>query len=120
MKLLITGSRTWNDVGAIKAAILDAKPDIIVHGGAPGADTLAGFIAKTHQIDYRVYPAKWKLHGKAAGPIRNRHMLKSEHRSDEPIDLCLAFPVRGSIGTLDMMKCCEQAGIKVVVDTRKL
>jgi len=44
-------------------------------------------------------------------------MLDAEHTRQEPIDLCLAFPSPGSIGTWDMIRRAARAGIRVrVVD----
>jgi hypothetical protein len=41
MKVLITGSRNWSDKEAVEIAIARAKPDIIIEGGAKGADAIA-------------------------------------------------------------------------------
>lgn len=120
MKVLITGSRGWRDVAAVREAIVSAKATIVVEGSAPGADLVAERVAKDLEIPYRGYPAKWRKLGRVAGAIRNRQMLEAEHRVDEPIDLVLAFPAKASIGTLDMMEIAEAAGIKVIVDTRAL
>ena len=52
-------------------------------------------------------PAKWKLHGKAAGPIRNQLMLV-EHKPD----MVLAFP--GGKGTANMIKIARWNGVPIV------
>lgn len=119
MKILITGSRHWTNLDVIETAILAAKPDVVIHGAAQGADFIAEAICKRHQINYRGYPAKWKTYGKPAGPRRNVEMLHKEHLEGGGfIDLVLAFPMKGSIGTYDMIELAEHAGIKVIVDTR--
>lgn len=43
MKVLITGGRNYTDFNAFEHALsqLSFKPELIVHGGARGADTLA-------------------------------------------------------------------------------
>jgi UDP-N-acetylmuramoylalanine-D-glutamate ligase len=53
-----------------------------------------------------IYPAKWDLHGKSAGPIRNQQML------DTGVDLVIAFP--GGKGTAHMVSIAKKAGVKVV------
>ena len=53
------------------------------------------------------FPAEWKKHGKAAGPIRNRKMLQ-----DGKPDLVLAFP--GGRGTANMVELATDAGIRVM------
>lgn len=124
MKILITGSRKWTDVKTIEQAILLHKATCVVEGAAPGADLIAEGVCKRHQINYRGYPAKWTKLGKKAGPVRNTEMLHVEHIQMMPIDggidLCLAFPMQGSIGTVDMMEQAAHAGIPVLADTRYL
>src|SRR5690606_30354012 len=51
------------------------------------------------------YPADWRRHGRAAGPIRNQEM------ADAGADLCIAFP--GGRGTADMVRRARAAGIPV-------
>lgn len=114
MKILVTGSRKWRDLEAIKFMLLELKPTILVHGRARGADACAHFAAEDiGGIEVRPYAADWVKYGMQAGPIRNQQMLDYEHQKREPIDICLAFPQRDSIGTWDMVKRCLQAGIKV-------
>jgi hypothetical protein len=69
----------------------------VIHGAAPGADTLAKEWAAARGIAVTGWPADWPKHGKAAGPIRNRAMLYE----GKP-DICAAFP--GGRGTRDMLE----------------
>lgn len=102
-RLLVTGDREWPDnrYKATKETILDFEPGVIIHGAARGADLMAEAIAKEAEIDYVGIPAKWKQHGKKAGPIRNGKMLDKFHP-----DVVLAFhaDLENSKGTLDMVK----------------
>lgn len=79
----------------------------IVTGGAKGADRLAHLWAAKTKIDAKVYPANWERHGKMAGILRNREMLKIA----DP-DLIIAFP--GGTGTADMIKISKRAGKEVI------
>lgn len=115
MKILVTGSRSYANASYLEQELSALRPDVVVHGGASGADALAEAWCKRAEVPYRGYPAKWTQFGKSAGPIRNRAMFKAEHRLDEPIDLCLAFPVGIGKGTRDMMQICDDGGITVVV-----
>lgn len=72
------------------------------HGGASGADTLAGEWAHRNKIEVKVYPADWNEYGKAAGPIRNQIML-----ADFDPDMIIAFP--GGRGTAHMMNIARKA-----------
>lgn len=53
-----------------------------------------------------VHRADWDRYGRAAGPIRNGKMSRSD------IGLCLAFP--GRKGTRNAVQECEKAGVTVV------
>jgi hypothetical protein len=91
--------------------ILSCLPEgtLIVHGGAPGADRMAGSLAlKLGLCTPIVYPAQWKTHGKAAGPIRNRLML-----DEEKPDLVIAFWDGESPGTKDMIEETERRHIEL-------
>lgn len=133
---LITGSRKWHDVPVIEDALLetwhDARQDgysgiTVMHGGAPGADLIAGAWARRHQPDgigHDQHDADWAHcaptcppgHRKTrddyswcplAGHRRNQHMV------DAGPQLVLAFRVGQSTGTGDCIKRAEAAGIPV-------
>lgn len=78
----------------------------LIHGGALGADTLAGQWAQTRGVQEVKCAANWTKHGKGAGPIRNRRMLELKP------DIVIAFP--GGRGTADMVKVAKEASIMVV------
>lgn len=85
----------------------DGLVDLIIHGGAAGADSSAGEWARSkygvHEVKVN---ANWYLHGKAAGPMRNAAMLLLKP------DLVIAFP--GDRGTAHMVKLAREAGVEVV------
>lgn len=82
---------------------------LIVHGGAPGADRMAGSLAlKLGLCTPIVYPADWRLYGPSAGAIRNRLMLDVE----KP-DLVIAFWDGESPGTRGMMEETRKRGIEL-------
>jgi len=123
MRILITGSRDWTARDDIFRAIFyagyaaQATPDqvTVVHGGARGADAIAGEVAAGLGCHIEIYQADWAKYGKAAGPIRNAEMVKLG------ADVCLAFPLGPQIradgsksGTRDCMDKARAAGIPVV------
>ena len=74
-RVLIYGSRTWRDPEPIQAFVTSLPDDaVVIHGGAAGADRLAGEAARARGLTVEVYWADWATHGKAAGPIRNAVM----------------------------------------------
>lgn len=113
MIILITGSRDFDDGSLMENTLLNIShgyDDVtVVHGGAKGADSLAGKIAEFHGWDVVCFPAQWDIHGKAAGPIRNQQMVEYGP------DIAVSFPIGQSRGTRDCMNRVRKAGIPVVV-----
>lgn len=111
MKVLVCGGRGFSDESAIVNHLfgLDDEDPItaIIHGGASGADTIAGHTAELLKVPCTVYRAAWKKHGKAAGPIRNQRML-----DEGKPDLVVAYA--GGRGTADMVRRAKAAGVKVI------
>lgn len=108
MRILITGSRNWIDEAVIADAIVKADATEIIHGGARGADSLAGKVARDMRLPCTEYIADWKRHGRAAGSIRNQRML-----NEGKPDLVLAFPLEESRGTWDMVRRAKRANVQV-------
>lgn len=116
MKILVCGGRAWNDWTKLKTKLDEVSSvnlgDVhIIEGGAMGADIMARQWAIGAKVPYTEVPANWKLHGKAAGPIRNRQML------DMAPNLVLAFHVdlAASKGTKDCVEEAQRRGIQTVV-----
>ena len=110
MRLLVTGDRDWTDADAIRLCLLDLKPEVVIHGAAPGADSLADEVAKELGIERLSFPAKWKLYGRAAGPIRNQQML-DEGKPDTVVYFHHDLP--SSKGTANMLKRARLADLPV-------
>lgn len=117
-RVLVTGSRDWDDVttigAALEQALIDAGhpgPVVVVHGACPsGADWHADRYARWMRgrgvsIDVEKHPANWQLNGKRAGFIRNAQMVNLG------ADLCLAFIKDGSRGASHTARLAEEAGI---------
>lgn len=112
MVFAVTGGRNYTNRNTIYRALhttlsvaraYGLRGITVVHGACPsGLDCLASQWARdsrTQDCDQMRFPAKWKTHGAAAGPIRNRQMLvESAPR------FLLAWP--GGTGTAN---CCVNA-----------
>lgn len=123
MRVLVCGSRHWTDGDIIDVITsgLAAEfngPDklVLVHGAAPGADSLAADSAALDGTEILPFPADWKNDGRyAAGPKRNQRML------DEAFpQMVIAFkdglrPALDKGGTEDMVRRAKAAGIPVYV-----
>ena len=110
MRVLICGGRKYTDRGKILYTLRRYNATVVIHGAAKGADMLADDCAKELGLEIEAYPANWKRHGRAAGPIRNKVMLKKS----QP-DLIIAFPTLGSKGTWDMVRKAQKAGVEVIL-----
>lgn len=112
--VLITGDREWTQASPIiRCLAFLPRGSLVIHGAAPGTDTLSGRIAKAFKLQVISYPAQWHRYGRAAGPIRNQRML-DRHPN---ISLAFAFHDRllHSKGTKDMIARLVKANIKHVI-----
>lgn len=116
IRILVCGDRDWMDEEGIWR-VLDKyleqyEPDqlLIIQGDARGADMIAKEWAERNQIDHMSFPARWRVWGRRAGPIRNRRMLME----GEP-DIVHAFHdnFANSTGTKHMVEIARRAGVEV-------
>lgn len=87
---------------------MDPEADLVVVGGAPGADTLIEEWARTRRVPFLVHGARWKAYGNRAGPLRNQAML-DRWRPHKVV----AFP--GGSGTADMVRRAGLAGLPIKI-----
>lgn len=88
----------------------DRRFTVVIHGGATGADRLAGEWARSRAVEvlaFRVTAEEWKRIGTKAGPIRNQRMLEE----GKP-DLAIGFP--GNRGTADMLRRVREHHIPLI------
>ncbi len=110
MRVLVCGSRDWDDIHAIRIRfVVLYGATVFIHGGAPGADRIAGFLAEDFGFTVREFPANWDNYGKTAGILRNLQML------DECPDLVLAFQRNHSRGTQHTIVTARRRDIPVEV-----
>lgn len=117
MRILVCGGRDYNNrlvVGStLDHLIRGAENPVICHGGARGADWLAGEWAKFRKIPCTVFYAQWDKYGKRAGILRNQQMLDEFKPT-----LVVAFP--GGRGTADMVARSRAQKIPVMEITDEL
>lgn len=110
MRVLVCGGRDYADRDAVFAALdgysAEGLVDIVMQGGAAGADQWARQWCFQNHARCQTFLAEWHNHGPAAGPIRNTRMI-----AEGKPDLVLAFP--GGRGTADLVRKAEAAGIPV-------
>lgn len=107
MRVLVCGGRDYDDADFLRRSLwqLHMQPlfDLVIQGGAKGADQLAEQWCMDNAIPYLCVPAPWPTKGKSAGILRNLRML--EYRPD----LVVAFP--GGNGTAHMIRIAQEAGV---------
>jgi len=118
-RVIVTGSReTSAGQDAYVSRILDSELHpavpgpalVIVHGGAKGVDAAANRWGRGRPgVTVEEHPADWELHGRLAGPVRNRIM------AERGAALCLAFPSDTSRGTWNCVKVAAEYGIRIRV-----
>lgn len=113
MRLAIVGSRHYNDKTKFNTTVTSfieehGVPDVIISGGAQGADALAETYAREHSIPVEVYHADWSKYGKRAGPIRNSQIVKAATH-------VIAFPLSDSVGTYDTITKATKDGLYVMI-----
>jgi hypothetical protein len=110
MKLIIAGSRDFNDYELLKketdAFIGNEKPEI-VSGTARGADKLGEQYAKEKGFKLKLMPADWNKFGKSAGYRRNEQMAAYA-------DSCIVFTL-GTKGSQHMIDVATAKGLKLKV-----
>lgn len=111
MRLLVCGGRDLKDaflVATVLNSVHKSRPiTVLIEGEACGADTMARMWAETNGIPVEKYPADWRKHGNAAGPVRNKQML-----AEGKPDMVLAFP--GGRGTRNMVAQATAANLKII------
>lgn len=144
MRVIVCGSRTfdhkrrfmWETLDGI---LLTANLNYMVgsthgltvfEGGARGADAEAAewcdMVEGGHPLigpldvpfEHVQVKAKWDAHGRGAGPLRNIEMLQLLLDSDDHEKFCYAWvdkPLHKSVGTYDMVRRAEKAGVTTVV-----
>ncbi len=110
--LLVCGGREYDNFTYAFIVLDDIAKDhgpidLLVHGGARGADEAARAWASSRNVKHKAYLAQWGRYGRSAGIVRNIRML-----DDSKPDLVVAFP--GNQGTTHMKNIARKAGVEVM------
>lgn len=111
MKLIVAGSRGFNDYDLLKKKLdffINGGREVeIVSGTARGADQMGERYATENGFTIKRFPADWKL-GKLAGHIRNGDMAAYATH-------CVVFWDGVSRGTRNMITLAKQYNLKLRV-----
>jgi YspA, cpYpsA-related SLOG family len=110
-RVLVCGGRDFNDSDKL-FEVLDQEHarnpfDLVITGGAKGADWWGHYWAIKRGVPYKVFPADWMTYGEAAGPVRDQQII-DEGRPD----VVIAFP--GGTGTDEVINRAGLAEVPVV------
>lgn len=113
LKVIVAGGRNFNDYNMLEQALdyflQNHRNDVyILCGMAHGADILGYAYAQKHGYKVEEHPAKWDVHGKRAGFMRNEEMAKNA-------DALIAFWDGKSHGTKDMIRRAREHGLDIRV-----
>ena len=108
MRIFVTGSRyrPVPDVVNVLNHYDGAITELIV-GDSTGADAAARSWALDHKIPTTIFETSANRH--------HDYMTFSNVVKNNPPDLCLAFPIDGSIGTLTCIEITRQLGVPVTI-----
>lgn len=120
MKLIIAGSRTFNDYRWLEKVcnwflvsnnfLIEGYDEVlVVSGGAKGADELGERYAKQYGWAVRQFLPDWHKHGRSAGAIRNKEMADFATH-------CICFWDGKSRGTKMMIDFAKQRGLVLHVE----
>lgn len=109
--MLVYGGRDFKDRTLVHETLTGAKKHHqffgLVHGSAPGADSLADEWARNTGLPVVRVPPNFTFHGLAGGPIRNGSMLQL-------LNVAVAVEFPGGRGTEDMRKRVQAANIPLI------
>jgi len=108
MKLAVIGSRTFNNQDLLNATLNQFPMELIISGGARGADSMAAAYARHFNIPLKVFPADWDKWGKQAGYLRNKDIIAA-------CDEVVAFWDGTSRGTAHSLKLAREWGKKITI-----
>src|ERR1044072_2568913 len=126
MKVVVTGGRDFDDLVYVRELLSWVKEGSrdgrelmygirpsplthVIHGGAKGADTLAGVVDNELRLQEVVCTANWNFLKKGAGHVRNRWMLDL---LNPETDLLLVCP--GGVGTTNCWRQAIEQNIAVL------
>lgn len=112
--VLVTGGRDYDQYGTVCAELDAQRPDMLIHGGAAGADRLAARWAQNAYVPAALFPADWNR-GPMAGPMRNAQMVRFAldlQRAGWEV-VVVAFP--GGKGTGNCKRLAHDQGLTVRV-----
>lgn len=110
MKVAVIGSRTFTDKKLLEEELDKLNIELLISGGAQGADTLAENYARERNISVLIFKPDYQRHGKGAPLVRNKEIVNHA-------EIIVAFwdkKSRGTKFTVDYAKNKQLPVIQVI------
>lgn len=129
MKLIISGSKSFNDYSLLSANVIrilkendgvngrekfDFNSLEIITGGSLGTDKLGETFAKNNNIQNKIFTAQWNIFGSAAALSRNTDMINYVANSDDD-SILIAFWDNQDRTTEHIIQTAKEYNIPVYV-----
>ncbi len=111
--VIVTGGRDYQKRSRVYATLDAARPDLVIEGGATGADQLARDWADERGVHRATVPALWKKFDRAAGPMRNTVMVEILKAFSGSGRECVVYAFPGGRGTASCVSIATDAGLYV-------
>ena len=111
--VLVTGGRDYANRRSVFDTLDVLKPDVLIEGGAAGADALARAWATERGVQPATFSANWNKLGKPAGPIRNAMMVTVLKALEKAGWECKVVAFSGGRGTANCTMTAEESGFVV-------
>lgn len=115
---LVTGSRDWTHSKQLEHVLEQYGATMVIHGACKtGADAIADRWATANEVDCWRIPARWRMHGKSAGSIRNTLLIDAACQLKglgNRVEV-FGFPLAISRGTWDCLRKAHAKGLDCFV-----
>ena len=114
MRITIGGCRDYNNYEVFSEFVseciskINSENIVILSGHCSGVDEMAEKYAKEKGYELEIYPADWKKYGKAAGPKRNKEMVRNSNA-------VIAFWDGKSRGTKNLIDLAKKKDIQIKI-----
>jgi len=111
---IVTGGRDYDNRARVDVTLDRFKPDLVIEGGATGADQLAREWAEDRGVHHAIVPALWKKLDRAAGPKRNTVMAEILKALETSGCECVVYAFPGNRGTASCVSIATEWRLPVI------
>ena len=127
--VIVTGDRHAQHLGVMDAwtevvtnrlkELEEGDVRVLIHGDGRGIDQIADYAGRIRLWTVVPMPAQWSEHDKAAGPLRNKAMLRALQALEATGYLIRVVAFHNNLamskGTAHMVRIAQEAGIETEI-----